>query len=160
VAGYPVGDVLRHVHSPFRAPAAKGEAGMGSIVVTIATDAPLLPHQCTRLAQRAGVGLARCGGGTEDSSGDIFVAFATGNDGLPVADYGRKGAPTTDVKMVSNDHISALFVAAAEAVEEAIANALVAGCDVESRGVRVEGIGHARLVDALREVGWRPARGA
>ncbi|HGL4258895.1 P1 family peptidase [Burkholderia dolosa] len=160
VAGYPVGDVLRHVHSPFRTPAAKGEAGMGSIVVTIATDAPLLPHQCTRLAQRAGVGLARCGGGTEDSSGDIFVAFATGNDGLPVADYGRKGAPTTDVKMVSNDHVSALFVAAAEAVEEAIVNALVAGCDAESRGVRVEGIGHARLVDALREVGWRPARGA
>ncbi|MXN76707.1 S58 family peptidase [Burkholderia sp. 4701] len=159
VAGYPVGEVLGHVHSPFRAPAAQGEAGMGSIVVTLATDAPLLPHQCTRLAQRASVGLARVGGGTEDSSGDIFLAFATGNHGLPAADYGRKGAPTTSVKMVNNDHLSALFVAAAEAVEEAIVNALVAGGDVESRGVRVEGLGGARLLDALREVGWRPRRG-
>ena len=146
--------------SPFRAPDAQGEAGMGSIVVTIATDAPLLPHQCTRLAQRASVGLARAGGGTEDSSGDIFLAFATGNDGLPAANYGSKGAPTTGVKMVNNDHISALFVAAAEAVEEAIVNALVAGGDVESRGARVEGLGQARLLDALREVGWRPGRGA
>ena len=73
---------------------------MGSIVVTIATDAPLLPHQCTRLAQRASVGLARVGGGTEDSSGDIFLAFATGNHGLPAANYGSKGAPTTAVTMV------------------------------------------------------------
>lgn len=62
--------------------------------------------------------------------------------------------------MVNNDHISALFVAAAEAVEEAIVNALVAGGDVESRGARVEGLGQARLLDALREVGWRPGRGA
>ncbi|MFP6560322.1 P1 family peptidase [Paraburkholderia sp. B3] len=158
VAGYPVGEVLRHVHSPFRAPAARGEAGMGSIVVTLATDAPLLPHQCARLAQRASVGLARVGGGTEDSSGDIFLAFATGNRGLPAANYGRKGAPAIDVKMVSNDHISALFVAAAEAVEEAIINALVAASDVEARGARAEALGGARLVDALREVGWRPGR--
>ncbi|MBR8156704.1 P1 family peptidase [Burkholderia cenocepacia] len=160
VAGYPVGEVLRHVHSPFREADAKGEAGMGSIVVTIATDAPLLPHQCTRLAQRASVGLARVGGGTEDSSGDIFLAFATGNAGLPAVNYGSKGAPTTGVQMVNNDHISALFVAAAEAVEEAIVNALVAGDDVASRGARVEGLGQARLLDALREVGWRPGRGA
>ncbi|KVQ09750.1 P1 family peptidase [Burkholderia ubonensis] len=158
VAGYPVGEALRHVHSPFRAPAARGEAGMGSIVVTLATDAPLLPHQCTRVAQRASVGLARAGGGTEDSSGDIFLAFATGNHGLPAANYGRKGMPTTAVRMVNNDHISALFVAAAEAVEEAIVNALVAGGDVEARGARVEGLGGARLLDALREVGWRPRR--
>ncbi|WP_321887803.1 DmpA family aminopeptidase [Paraburkholderia bannensis] len=158
VGGYPVGEVLRHVHSPFRDPQPKGEPGMGSIVVTLATDAPLLPHQCTRLAQRASVGLARAGGGTEDSSGDIFLAFATGNRGLPAANYGRKGAPTSDVKMVNNDHISALFVAAAEAVEEAIINALVAGRDVASRGAKVEGLGAARLVDALREVGWRPGR--
>jgi D-aminopeptidase len=160
VAGYPVGEVLRHVPSPFREADAKGEAGMGSIVVTIATDAPLLPHQCTRLAQRASVGLARVGGGTEDSSGDIFLAFATGNAGLPAVNYGSKGAPTTGVQMVNNDHISALFVAAAEAVEEAIVNALVAGGDVASRGARVEGLGQARLLDALREVGWRPGRGA
>lgn len=160
VAGYPVGEVLGHVHSPFRSANAKGEPGMGSIVVTLATDAPLLPHQCTRLAQRASVGLARMGGGTEDSSGDIFLAFATGNRGLPAANYGRKGVPVSDVKMVNNDHISALFAAGAEAVEEAIVNALVAGRDMASRGARVEALGAARLVDALREVGWRPGRSA
>lgn len=158
VAGYPVGEVLRHVPSPFRAPDVQGEAGMGSIVVTIATDAPLLPHQCTRLAQRASVGLARAGGGTEDSSGDIFLAFATGNDGLPAANYGNKGAPTTDVKMVNNDHISALFVAAAEAVEEAIVNALVAGGDVESRGRGSKGWG--RRACWMRCARWAGGRGA
>ena len=87
---------------------------MGSIVVALATDAPLLPHQCARLAQRASIGIARTGGGTEDSSGDIFIAFATGNDGLPPADYANKGDFTTPLRMVNNDYISALFAAAAE----------------------------------------------
>ncbi|WP_323122846.1 DmpA family aminopeptidase [Burkholderia alba] len=155
VAGYPVGEALADLPSPFREPEAVGEPGMGSIVVTLATDAPLLPHQCRRLAQRASVGLSRVGGGTEDSSGDIFLAFATGNRGLPAADYGRPGTPTTAVQMVNNDHISALFVAAAEAVEEAIVNVLVAATDLEARGARAEAIGGARLVAAMREVGWR-----
>ncbi|WCM20991.1 P1 family peptidase [Paraburkholderia bryophila] len=158
VAGYPVGEVLEQVHSPFRetADGRTGEAGMGSIVVTIATDAPLLPHQCTRLAQRGGVGIARMGGGTEDPSGDIFLAFSVGNWGLPVANYGRVGAPTSTVEMVNNDHMSALFSAAAEAVEEAIVNALLAAADLNARGARAEAIGAERLLAALREVGWRP----
>ncbi|RAS21488.1 P1 family peptidase [Paraburkholderia bryophila] len=158
VAGYPVGEVLGQVHSPFRetADGRTGEAGMGSIVVTIATDAPLLPHQCTRLAQRGSVGIARMGGGTEDPSGDIFLAFSVGNTGLPVANYGRVGAPTSTVEMVNNDHMSALFSAAAEAVEEAIVNALLAAGDLNARGARAEAIGAERLLAALREVGWRP----
>ncbi|ASL42848.1 Beta-peptidyl aminopeptidase BapA [Burkholderia sp. AD24] len=158
VAGYPVGEVLEQVHSPFRetADGRTGEAGMGSIVVTIATDAPLLPHQCTRLAQRGSVGIARMGGGTEDPSGDIFLAFSVGNSGLPVANYGRVGAPTSTVEMVNNDHMSALFSAAAEAVEEAIVNALLAAGDLNARGARAEAIGAERLLAALREVGWRP----
>ncbi|AOK32087.1 MULTISPECIES: P1 family peptidase [Burkholderia] len=159
VAGYPVGEVLRDVHSPFRVPGA-GEPGMGSIVVTLATDAPLLPHQCRRLAQRASIGLARAGGGTDNSSGDIFVAFATGNSGLPIASYGCAAAATLDVRMVADSHISALFEAAAEAVEEAIVNALVAATDLAARGCRVEALGAARLTDALRQTGWRPARDA
>ena len=127
---------------------------MGSIVVALATDAPLLPHQCARLAQRASIGIARTGGGTEDSSGDIFIAFATGNDGLPPADYANKGAFTTPLHMVNNDYISALFAAAAEAVEEAIVNALLAAKRERQRppGGRVE---RRAAGDGAGEAGWR-----
>lgn len=129
--------------------------GMGSIVVALATDAPLLPHQCARLAQRASIGIARTGGGTEDSSGDIFIAFATGNDGLPPADYANKGDFTTPLRMVNNDYISALFAAAAEAVEEAIVNALLAANTVSGNGHRAEGLSAEQLVTALEKAGWR-----
>jgi D-aminopeptidase len=130
---------------------------MGSIVVILATDAPLLPHQCQRLAQRASLGIARTGGGTDDSSGDIFLAFATGNRDLPPADYGRKDLPfATALEMVNNDHISPLFAAAAEAVEEAIVNVLLAGKDMRTDdGVLVPALTGERLLAALREVGWK-----
>ncbi|MFK3821847.1 P1 family peptidase [Pseudomonas yamanorum] len=154
VDGYPVGRQLMEIPSPF---ADRGTPGMGSIVVIIATDAPLLPHQCQRLAQRASIGIARTGGGTEDSSGDLFLAFATGNQDLPAADYGRKGLPlSTSLQMVNNDHISPLFSAAAEAVEEAIINAIVAGEDMlTDDGVRVPGLDSQTLLQALRQTGWR-----
>ncbi|PMU25902.1 MULTISPECIES: P1 family peptidase [unclassified Pseudomonas] len=154
VDGYPVGRQLMDIPSPF---ADRGTPGMGSIVVIIATDAPLLPHQCQRLAQRASIGIARTGGGTEDSSGDLFLAFATGNQDLPVADYGRKGSPlSTALQMVNNDHISPLFSAAAEAVEEAIINAIVAGEDMTTdQGVRVPALDAHTLLQALRQTGWR-----
>ncbi len=138
VGGYPVGRHLGHIPSPFTPQLP--HPGMGSIVVALTTDAPLLPHQCARLAQRASIGIARTGGGTEDSSGDIFIAFATGNDGLPPADYANKGAFTTPLRMVNNDYISALFAAAAEAVEEAIVNALLAANTVSGNGHRAEGL--------------------
>lgn len=157
VEGYPVGRYLTRslVASPFERRALP-HPGMGSIVVTIATDAPLLPHQCTRLAQRATIGIARTGGGTEDSSGDLFVAFSTGNCKLPVVDYSLQGALTTPIKMVNNDHISPLFQAAAEAVEEAIVNALLAAGNMEGMsGLRAEGLSADQLLHALRESGWR-----
>ncbi|MBK5437587.1 P1 family peptidase [Pseudomonas sp. TH32] len=154
VDGYPVGRQLMDIPSPF---ADRGTPGMGSIVVIIATDAPLLPHQCQRLAQRASIGIARTGGGTEDSSGDLFLAFATGNQDLPVADYGRKGLPlSTRLDMVNNDHISPLFSAAAEAVEEAIINAILAGEEMTTdHGVRVPALDAQTLLQALRQTGWR-----
>ncbi|PVZ15531.1 MULTISPECIES: P1 family peptidase [unclassified Pseudomonas] len=154
IDGYPVGRVLGHLASPY---AHQDTPGMGSIVVVLATDAPLLPHQCQRLAQRASVGLARTGGGTEDSSGDIFLAFATGNSGLAPADYNRRGlALASDIRMVNNDHISPLFAAAAEAVEEAIANALLAGRDMQTEdGRHVLALDGPRLLEALEQVGWR-----
>ncbi|MFC6299445.1 S58 family peptidase [Pseudomonas sp. CCM 7893] len=156
VAGYPVGTVLKEVPSPYDGPVNVGVPGMGSIVITIATDAPLLPHQCTRLAQRASVGLARVGGGTEDDSGDIFIAFSVGNTGLPVANLGHPGTPTTALQMVNNDYISALFVAAADAVEEAIVNAMLAADDLEGRGRRALALKPAQLLSAMKKVGWQP----
>ncbi|MGH8434876.1 MAG: P1 family peptidase [Pseudomonas sp.] len=158
VDGYPVGRFLTAEPSPFD----QGELphpGMGSIVVCLATDAPLLPHQCTRLAQRAAIGIARTGGGTEDSSGDIFIAFATGNRTLPVADYSRKGAFTSELHMVNNDHLSELFLAAAEAVEEAIINALLAATATQGNGHQAHGLSAASLLAAMQQAGWQPRGG-
>ncbi|WP_457788137.1 DmpA family aminopeptidase [Pseudomonas sp. PL-6] len=153
VDGYPVGRYLEKASSPFLR-AELPHPGMGSIVVCLATDAPLLPHQCTRLAQRAGLGIARTGGGNEDCSGDLFVAFSTGNQPAP-ADYSRKGAFTCDgLRMLNNDHIGELFLAATEAVEEAIVNALLAGETLAANGHRVPGLDAATLLAALRQAGW------
>lgn len=115
VDGVPVGRELgfEHVPSPWLE-----RASDGSIIVVIATDAPLLPIQCKRLAKRATVGLARVGGVGANGSGDIFLAFATGNH-LPVP----VTAPYT-LKMIPHDHLDSFFEGVAEAVEEAILNAL------------------------------------
>jgi D-aminopeptidase len=158
VAGYPVGRVLTDTPSPYRGEVNVGVPGMGSIVVTIATDAPLLPHQCTRLAQRASVGLARVGGGTEDDSGDIFMAFSVGNSNLPAANHGHPGEPTTAVQMINNDYISALFMAAADAVEEAILNAMLAATDLAGCGNRALALTPEQLLSAMAKVGWRADR--
>ncbi|WP_454837997.1 DmpA family aminopeptidase [Pseudomonas mohnii] len=158
VDGYPVGRYMEQVDSPFLK-ASLPHPGMGSIVVCLATDAPLLPHQCTRLAQRASLGLARTGGGNEDHSGDIFIAFSTGNPHVPPAAYESKRAPTTgNLSMVNNDHISELFLAATEAVEEAIINALLATDSAEGNGHAVPGLDARTLLDALQQAGWPGAR--
>jgi D-aminopeptidase len=116
VDGVPVGRLIGpEVVPPPREPV--GDAG--SIIVVLATDAPLLPIQCKRLARRATVGLARVGGNGYNGSGDIFLAFATGNR-LPRAEQ------PLEVKMLPHGHMDQLFLAAAEAVEEAILNALCA----------------------------------
>ncbi|WP_285435166.1 P1 family peptidase [Pseudomonas sp. fls2-241-R2A-110] len=153
VDGYPVGRYMEQADSPFLK-ASLPHPGMGSIVVCLATDAPLLPHQCTRLAQRASLGLARTGGGNEDHSGDIFIAFSTGNH-VPPAAYESKRAPTSDnLSMVNNDHISELFLAATEAVEEAIINALLAADTAEGNGHAVPGLDCETLLKALHQAGW------
>ena len=91
----------------------------GSIIIVLATDAPLLPIQCQRLARRAATGLAWAGGFGANGSGDIFLAFSTGN-------HIREGATLSSVHMLAPDCMTALFQAAAEATEEAILNALTA----------------------------------
>ncbi|AFZ68128.1 P1 family peptidase [Deinococcus peraridilitoris] len=158
VDGYPVGRFLSRaaVPSPFdrTGNGAPIPPGTGSVVVVLATDAPLLPGQCTRLAQRASIGLARTGGGTEDSSGDLFIAFATGNAGLPRADYSLAGPLTSEVRMLGNHHLSALFVAAADAVEEAIINALLSATTITgANGVTAHGLRLDQLESALRQAG-------
>jgi D-aminopeptidase len=152
VDGAPVGRVLttERVPSPFE----NGEtppAGKGSIIVILATDAPLQPIQCDRLARRASIGLGRAGGGCDDASGDIFLAFATGNRGISWSGLSNPPA-TVPMRMVTNEHMTPLFYAAAEATEEAILNALLAAGTVTGRdGVTAHGLTPDLLLGALDE---------
>ena len=123
----------------------------GSIIVVLATDAPLLPIQCQRLARRATVGLAWVGGIGANSSGDIFLALATGN-------HVRQGEAVSSVRMLSPDGMNALFQAAAEATEEAILNALTAAeTMVGLHGHTAHALPLDRLVEVMRR--YRPERG-
>ncbi|HEX2740479.1 MAG TPA: P1 family peptidase [Rubrobacter sp.] len=151
VDGAPVGRVLSTVRVPSPYEEEELPAGTGSIIVVLATDAPLLPTQCDRLAKRAGIGLGRMGGGLDDGSGDIFLAFATGNRGIPRAGLHRPPS-TVSLAMVSNDYMTPLFHAAAEATEEAILNALLAAGDMTGRdGIKAHGLTQELLLGALDE---------
>jgi D-aminopeptidase len=99
--------------------------GAGSIIGIAATDAPLLPHQCRRLAQRIGLGVARMGGGGEQTSGDLFLAFSTGNTGLPAGELDERPEPVGGVSMLADAYITELFDAVIDATEGAILNALL-----------------------------------
>ena len=160
VDGVPVGRVLstERVPSPYSDPDEAPVPGTGSIIVILATDAPLLPGQCDRLAIRAGIGLGRMGGGLDDGSGDIFLAFATGNRGLPRAGLGRETPRTVTVRTLPNERMTPLFHAAAEATEAAILNALLAAGTVTGRdGVTAHGLAPDLLLGALDEA--RPLSG-
>jgi len=126
-------------------------AGSGSIIVVVATDAPLLPHQCERLAQRAGLGIARAGGTGGHTSGDLFIAFATGNR-LPLGtdDEDPLDLGTYTVEAVRDIAIDRLFDAVIESTEEAIINALVAAHTVVGRdGITAHAIPHDRLREVM-----------
>ena len=123
----------------------------GSIIVVLATDAPLLPIQCQRLARRATTGLAWVGGVGSNSSGDIFLAFATGN-------HVRQGEAVSAVRMLSPDAMNPLFQAAAEATEEAILNALTTAETMTGlHGHTAHALPLDRLADVMRR--YRPASG-
>jgi D-aminopeptidase len=111
IAGVPVGREI---------PEHPAYGDTGSIIIVVATDAPLLPHQLKRLARRASLGLARTGSTSGDGSGDIFIAFSTAN---PQA---SKSKGIADLTMLPNDQMNPLFEATVQATEEAIINALVA----------------------------------
>ena len=111
----------------------------GSIIIVVATDAPLLPHQLKRLARRASLGLARTGAISGNGSGDVFIAFSTANPDAATA------APRP-VDFLSNDSMDPLFEATVQATEEAIVNALVAGRDMTGvDGHSVPALDHAQL---------------
>ncbi len=140
-----------------RAASASGPGERGSIIILVATDAPLLPHQCERLAQRAGLGLARVGSTAGNYSGDLFLAWATGNRGLPSLSPEAEGGGTVDVRMVADRAIDPLFDATIEATEEAIVNALVAAETMVGRdGVTAHALPHDRLLETMARFG-RPA---
>jgi D-aminopeptidase len=125
-------------------------AGAGSIIVIVATDAPLLPHQCARLAQRAGLGVARVGGLGEHASGDLFLCFATGNRGM-TPDAAEEGAPHAfALTMLADAHITGLFEAVVEATEEAIVNAMLGARTTEGPdGVTAHQLPADRLLELL-----------
>ena len=146
VDGVPVGRELDYSKVP--SPWNEAPAG-GSIIVIVATDAPLLPTQCTRLAKRATVGLARTGGTGHNGSGDIFLAFSTGNHILTSQDA------LLDLKMIPNDLLNPFFNAVAEATEESIVNALVAATTMSGwQGHTAYALPHNDLQRIMRK--YRP----
>ncbi|WP_101947949.1 P1 family peptidase [Mycobacterium sp. 3519A] len=151
VNGVSVGELMDDVPTPDIS--TRYEAGSGSIIAIVATDAPLLPHQCARLAQRAALGVARMGGAGEQYSGDLMLAFATGNRGIPPYAWDEDpdaGQPEIPLKMVAPQLMTRLFDLTIEATEEAILNALVAADTLTGRnGTTVRAIDHAKLREVL-----------
>ena len=148
-------DAARREHGGSAALAGRGERG--SIIILVATDAPLLPHQCERIAQRAGLGLARAGGTAGNYSGDLFLTWATGDRGLPSPSATDETRVTVDVRMVADRAMDPLFDATIEATEESIVNALVAAETMVGRdGVTAHALPHDRLLETMARFG-RPA---
>jgi D-aminopeptidase len=138
IAGVPVG---RELTAP-----SPGDSDTGSIIIIVATDAPLLPHQLKRLARRASLGVARNGATSGNGSGDIFIAFSVANPGA--FDPSRNVSLT----MVPNNLMNPLFEATVQATEESIVNALVAGRTMTGiDNHTVIGLPHDRLRDILKK---------
>lgn len=143
IAGVPVGQHLRddRVYSEDNPQA----SDTGSIIIVVATDAALLPHQLNRIAKRAGMGLARMGSYAGNGSGDIFIAFSTANGSA------LSGAPRSNAQLIGNDQLDPLFEATVQATEEAIVNAMVAARDLQGQDGRyAKAIDHAALQKLIR----------
>ncbi|HVV75651.1 MAG TPA: P1 family peptidase [Mycobacteriales bacterium] len=125
VDGTPVGRVLGPDVVPVPALPQMMPAGSGSIIIVVATNAPLLPEQCRRLAWRGFVGLSRAGGGCSDSSGDIAIAFSTGAAGSVPPEYVVVTDGSWSLRYVPHQSLSPLFDAVSDATEEAILNAML-----------------------------------
>ena len=155
IAGVPVGRAIPEgvlpEETPIKTAAQQRKLGdLGSIIVVVATNAPLLPHQLKRLARRVALGVARTGGVATNGSGEIFIAFSTAATGVGA---GRGDAPV-QLRMLPNESMNPLFTATVEATEEAIINALVAGRSMTGiDGHFVMGLPHERVQALLRQRG-------
>jgi D-aminopeptidase len=138
IAGIPVGREIQSEDPYAWVPSDLAERG--SIIVVVATDAPLLPHQLKRIARRVSLGLGRDGSIAGNGSGDIFIAFSTANPHASDVDH------VVDLKMVPNDRMDPLFAATVQATEEAVVNAMVAARDMTGiDGHHVRALPHAEL---------------
>ena len=139
IAGVPVGKVLQN---DLLWPEPKDD---GSIIIVIATDAPLLPHQLKRLARRASLGLARNGSYSGNGSGDIFIAFSTANEAA-------SQVAMTSLTALGNEQLDPLFLATVQAVEESIINAMIAAEPMTGyQGHKAAAIDHQALIKLLKE---------
>jgi len=152
VAGVPVGreiaDLMPERPNGEQLDGVEGEADReGSIIVVVATDAPVLPHQLERMARRVSLGLGRNGSIASNGSGDIFVAFSTAN-----REAASERAAAADARVLANGRLNPLFTGTVEATEEAIINALVAAETMTgANDVTVHALPHGRLREVLRK---------
>ena len=153
IAGVPVGREIPDLlpcREPCSGPRSAREARLaedvGSIIIVVATDAPLLPHQLKRIAKRAALGVGRMGGLAGNSSGDIFIAFSTANA------RASRDSGLARLAMLSNERITPLFEATVQATEEAIINAMLAAETMTGADdLKVYAIPHDRLREILRK---------
>ena len=148
ISGVPVGlelaDTLSRIYNA--PPSNRRKEGDGSIIVIVATDAPLLPHQLKRIAHRVPIGIGNVGGRGSNGSGDIFLSFSTANTNAFNRDR------TTSVRTLSNDLITPLFEATVQAVEESIVNAMIAAQTMDGiHGNTAYALPHNRLVEILKK---------
>jgi L-aminopeptidase/D-esterase-like protein len=144
IAGVPVGQHLKE-NAPFTSGENPFRQDDGSLIIILATDAPLLPHQLKRLAKRASLGMARTGSLGGNGSGDIFLAFSTAPTGIA-------GEMTGTIHYVHNEYIDPLLYASAYAAEEAIINSLVAGkAMMGHKGMAVDALPHDKLRELMRQ---------
>ncbi|TYC20406.1 P1 family peptidase [Micromonospora sp. MP36] len=149
LAGVPVGRLLA---DEVPMPGGVQPPGAGSVIVVVATDAPLLPGQCAALARRVPLGLARTGTSGSHFSGDLFLAFSTANPGALVSRYPDASTERLEqLAFVPWGHLDPFYEACVQAVEEAVVNALVAATDMTGRdGHHVPGLPNARVAELLR----------
>ena len=147
IAGVAIGEELKDtLNYEIKGPPSYKQDGDGSIIVVVATDAPLLPHQLKRIATRVSLGIGQVGGRGNNGSGDIFIAFSTAN---PTA-FQRDSI--TKLDELPNDLMNPLFEATVQAVEESIINAMIAAETMEGiNGNKAYGLPHNLVIDLLRK---------
>ena len=145
VAGVPIGQEIDVPNNKIKL-GSQPQGDTGSIIVVVATDAPLMPHQLKRLARRVPVGIGRVGGYGGNGSGDIFIAFSTAN-----VDASNRSTDKM-IQTIPNDWMNPLFKATAQATEEAIINAIIAGKTMDGiNGNIIYGLPHDKLIELLKK---------